>query len=38
MATSRARQIVLNTGGWLRAELGDFERALDLNRRCVAGA
>src|SRR5438445_2118686 len=31
-------QRLLNIGGWLHGELGDFERAIDLNRRCAEGA
>jgi tetratricopeptide (TPR) repeat protein len=32
------RHRVLNTLGWLWAEFGDFERAIDLNRRGAEGA
>ena len=28
-------QRLLNISGWLHGELGDFERAIDLNRRCA---
>jgi tetratricopeptide (TPR) repeat protein len=31
-------QRLLNISGWLHGELGDFERAIDLNRRCAEGA
>ena len=31
-------QRLLNISGWLHGELGDFERAIDLNRRCADGA